>query len=120
TLLNRRVGRFRLALRTTTRFGVTDVRGPRAASRGRATRPRRCAMKTRCLLLGAMLGLTSLSAGADDWPQFRGTGRDNRVTGFAAPATWPAELKKQWKVTVGDGVASPALVGDKLYVFTRQ
>jgi outer membrane protein assembly factor BamB len=27
---------------------------------------------------------------------------------------------QKWKVTVGSGVASPALVGDKLYVFTRE
>src|SRR5262249_28854315 len=26
----------------------------------------------------------------------------------------------KWKVTVGNGVATPALVGDKLYVFTRK
>jgi outer membrane protein assembly factor BamB len=29
-------------------------------------------------------------------------------------------LKKEWKVTVGEGSATPALVGDKLYVFARQ
>src|SRR5262249_30274463 len=34
--------------------------------------------------------------------------------------TWPKELKQKWKVTVGDGVGTPALVGDKLYVFTRE
>jgi outer membrane protein assembly factor BamB len=76
-------------------------------------------MIPRCLLLSAMVGVTSLPAGADDWPQFRGPGRDNKVTGFTAPAAWPKELKKQWQVTVGEGLASPALVGDKLYVFTR-
>jgi outer membrane protein assembly factor BamB len=42
------------------------------------------------------------------------------VTGFAAPATWPAALTQQWKTAVGSGDATPALVGDKLYVFTRQ
>ena len=36
-----------------------------------------------------------------------------------APASWPKELAEKWKVKVGDGVATPALVGDKLYVFTR-
>ena len=30
------------------------------------------------------------------------------------------ELSQKWKVTVGAGDATPALVGDKLYVFTRQ
>ena len=68
-------------------------------------------MLSRGLLLGAILGVTTLSASADDWPQFRGPGRDNKVTGFTVPATWPKELKKEWKVTVGKGVASPALVG---------
>src|SRR5262249_50285526 len=32
----------------------------------------------------------------------------------------PKELTEKWKVTVGEGVATPALVGDKLYVFSRQ
>jgi len=57
---------------------------------------------------------------AQDWPQWRGPNRDAKAIGFKAPATWPKELTQKWKVTVGDGVATPALVGDKLYVFTRQ
>ncbi|HVS38176.1 MAG TPA: PQQ-binding-like beta-propeller repeat protein [Gemmataceae bacterium] len=68
-----------------------------------------------CVLL---LGLSS--AGADDWPQWRGPNRDNKVTGFTAPSTWPKELTQKWKVTIGVGDASPVLVGDKIYVFTRQ
>src|SRR5262245_60507516 len=59
-------------------------------------------------------------ASGDDWPQWRGPNRDNRVSGFTAPATWPKELTLKWKTSVGLGDASPALVGDKLYVFTRQ
>ncbi len=58
---------------------------------------------------------------AQDWPQWRGTNRDAKVTGFTAPQTWPKELTKKWNVTVGEGTDStPALVGDKLYVFTRK
>src|ERR1700730_9513645 len=57
---------------------------------------------------------------AQDWPQWRGPGRDGKVAGFTAPEKWPAELKQKWKTTVGAGDATPALVGDKLYVFTRQ
>jgi outer membrane protein assembly factor BamB len=56
----------------------------------------------------------------EDWPQFRGPNRDNKVTGFKVPATWPKELTKKWSVPVGDGVSSPALVGDRIYTFTRQ
>jgi outer membrane protein assembly factor BamB len=55
-----------------------------------------------------------------DWPQWRGPNRDGKVTGFTAPATWPTQLTEKWRVTVGDGDATPALVGGKLYVFTRQ
>src|SRR5262245_46189821 len=57
---------------------------------------------------------------AQDWPQWRGANRDGVVTGFSAPKTWPKKLSQRWKATVGDGVATPALVGDKLFVFTRE
>jgi len=57
---------------------------------------------------------------AQDWPQWRGANRDGKVTGFTAPENWPAELSQVWKVTVGAGDATPALVGDRLYVFARQ
>lgn len=55
-----------------------------------------------------------------DWPQWRGANRDAKAAGFNAPATWPKELAQKWKVSVGAGDATPALVGDKLYVFSRQ
>jgi outer membrane protein assembly factor BamB len=57
---------------------------------------------------------------SQDWTQFRGTGRDSRVTGFKAPSTWPAELTQVWKVQVGTGDATPVLVGKKMYLNTRQ
>jgi len=57
---------------------------------------------------------------AQDWPQWRGVNRDGKVTGFKTPAQWPAELTQKWKITVGTGDATPALVDGKLYVFTRQ
>ena len=57
---------------------------------------------------------------AQDWPQWLGSNRDARATVFKAPKTWPKELAQKWKVTVGNGVATPALVGDKLYVFSRE
>ncbi len=55
-----------------------------------------------------------------DWPQWRGPNRDGKVAGFTAPQTWPERLVQKWKATVGLGDATPALVGDKLYVFARQ
>ncbi len=66
------------------------------------------------ILIGASL------AGAQDWPQWRGPGRDGKVVGFTAPKTWPKALTATWTVKVGTGDATPALVGGKLYVFARQ
>lgn len=68
--------------------------------------------------MGVMLFIGQ--AVADDWPQWRGPNRDGKVAGFAAPQAWPKALTQKWRVIVGAGDASPALVGDKLYVFTRQ
>ena len=68
----------------------------------------------------ALLTLATTCAVAQDWPQWRGANRDAKADGFKAPTTWPKELTQKWKLEVGDGVATPALVGDKLYVFARQ
>lgn len=57
---------------------------------------------------------------AGDWPQWRGPNRDAHVVDFQPPATWPKSLVQKWKLTVGEGVATPALVGDRLYVFSRE
>ena len=73
------------------------------------------------VIVAAIVGQTFLSAAfAQDWPQWRGVNRDGKASGFAAPAAWPKELTQKWKVAVGAGTdATPALVGDKLYVFAR-
>jgi hypothetical protein len=74
----------------------------------------------RWVIAWTLLSGLPLAAGASDWPQWRGANRDAKVTGFVAPTTWPKELTKKWSIPVGDGVATPAMVGDRLYVFTRQ
>jgi outer membrane protein assembly factor BamB len=63
---------------------------------------------------------SSTDSFSQDWPQWRGIGRDGKVTGFKAPSTWPAELKQEWKVQVGFGDATPVLSGNKIYLNTRQ
>lgn len=57
---------------------------------------------------------------ASDWPQWRGPNSNARVASFKAPAEWPKELETVWKVEIGDGVATPALVGDRIYTFSRE
>jgi outer membrane protein assembly factor BamB len=75
--------------------------------------------RTACALVGVLL-LGATSGQAQDWPQWRGPNRDNKVAGFTEPKAWPKELTQKWKVSVGEGLASPALVGDKVYVFAKQ
>jgi outer membrane protein assembly factor BamB len=36
------------------------------------------------------------------------------------PPTWPATLKQEWQVTVGEGYSSPVVVGSRVFVFARQ
>ncbi len=71
------------------------------------------------LLSGVVLFSASLVF-AQDWPQWRGPNRDAKAAGFTAPKTWPKQLTQKWKTAVGAGDATPALVGDRLYVFARQ
>ena len=70
-------------------------------------------------LMAATLGLAFAQLQSADWPQWRGPNRDAKATSFNAPKAWPQALTQKWKVTVGRGDATPALVGDRLYVFAR-
>src|SRR5437867_2521691 len=76
--------------------------------------------RTTTVVLSFLTSTVASFAFAQDWPQWRGPNRYAKATQFTAPKTWPKELKQKWKATVGDGVATPSLVGDKLYVFSRQ
>jgi outer membrane protein assembly factor BamB len=74
--------------------------------------------------VGVIVGCLAIIQGSclfgQDWSQWRGPNRDAIATGFVAPQTWPKSLKQKWKVTVGNGVSTPALVGDRLYIFARR
>lgn len=57
---------------------------------------------------------------AQDWPQWRGANRDGMASGFDVPSTWPDTLTRRWSIDVGLGYASPLIVGNRVYVFSRQ
>jgi outer membrane protein assembly factor BamB len=65
-----------------------------------------------------VLLLTLVSA--QDWPQWRGPNRDGVATEFREPKAWPDTLTPQWKVEVGLGYATPLIVGNRVFLFTRQ
>jgi outer membrane protein assembly factor BamB len=71
-------------------------------------------------VITALILFSSTNSFSQDWPQWRGMNRDSKVTGFKAPAAWPAELKQAWKVTVGFSDATPVLSANKIYLNTRQ
>ena len=68
------------------------------------------------LVLGASAALPALAA---DWPQWRGPARDGRAA-LPSRAAYPEALTPAWKVAVGEGHASPLVVGDRAYVFARE
>ncbi len=70
-------------------------------------------------ILAGLTAATPVAAG-QNWPQWRGPNRDGAVTSFDEPASWPSALTEQWKVDVGLGYATPLLVGDRIYMYTRQ
>ena len=72
------------------------------------------------LLLVACSAATLSAQNASDVTQWRGANRDGVVAGFTAPATWPDQLTQRWKVDVGLGYATPIVVGNRVYVFSRQ
>jgi outer membrane protein assembly factor BamB len=57
---------------------------------------------------------------AQDWPRWRGANGDGVVAGFTAPKTWPQQLKQRWKITVGVGHSSPLVIGNRVYLHSRQ
>lgn len=81
-------------------------------------------MTSNSLARMVVLGVLSVPLGtigaAEDWPQWRGPNRDGAVPSFNAPASWPGTLTELWKVDVGLGYATPLLVGERIYMFTRQ
>jgi len=57
---------------------------------------------------------------AQDYPQWRGQNRDGAASGFVAPKVWPEKLTRRWKVEVGEGYATPIVIGRRVYAFTRR
>src|SRR5580700_3212601 len=71
----------------------------------------------------SLAGLASVAwavAWAEDWPQWRGPHRDGVAAGFPEPKAWPEKLTLKWKVTVGEGHASPVVADGRIYAHTRQ
>ena len=70
-----------------------------------------------------LVGLTAVNhaqVAPGDVTQWRGANRDGVITGFTEPAAWPEQLNQRWKIEIGFGYATPLVVGDRVYLFSRQ
>jgi outer membrane protein assembly factor BamB len=64
--------------------------------------------------------VSAASAGASDWPQWRGPNRDASSSGPAVAQSWPAQLQQRWRSEVGTGQSSPVVSGTTVFVFSRE
>lgn len=89
-------------------FDIANGKSLPAAKQGSAMR---------FLLLTGFTLLTTLALRADDWPGFRGPGRDGKSAEKGLLTAWPKEGPPLvWKITnAGAGYSGPAIVGGKLY-----
>ncbi len=75
-------------------------------------------------MLRVALALLVAAAGAcaedGDWPQWRGPNREGATVGVVIPKTWPKSLKQLWEVKIGEGVSSPVVVSNRVYVHSRK
>jgi outer membrane protein assembly factor BamB len=82
-------------------------------------RPAFLRLSARVVLI-ALLGVyVRGTAGAADWPQWRGPARDGRVS-LKPRDSWPETLAPAWKVKVGAGHASPIVSDGRVYQFSRE
>ena len=80
-------------------------------------------MRKAAIVIVLAAGLTAgigAQQSASDVTQWRGANRDGVVTGFKAPSAWPEQLTQIWKIEVGLGYATPIVVGNRVYMFSRQ
>jgi outer membrane protein assembly factor BamB len=73
----------------------------------------------RLLLLSLLLSGPG-NAGAADWPQWRGTGRDNFWPEKRLPDRLPEKLVPRWKQPIGGGYGGIAVAGGRVFVLDRQ
>lgn len=76
--------------------------------------------KTRRILLIVVASLvTASTTRAEDWPYFRGPGRQGISQEKGVPTQWSATSNVKWKTPIpGEGWSSPIVFGDNLFVTT--
>ena len=68
----------------------------------------------------ACVGGGEIESASEDYTQWRGPRGEGSASTFVEPAQWPEELRLEWKVQIGEGYATPLVVGDVVYAFVRR
>jgi len=85
------------------------------------SRSRRCDQATRRAWRACVaFFIATTTAAAQDYPQWRGASGDGSASAFVSPSTWPESLARRWRIEVGEGYATPLVIGDTVYVFARR
>jgi len=71
-------------------------------------------------LLAAALALAAVAAASDEWPQWRGPGRDGvwKEQGLVEKFERP-QLEVRWRAPIGGGYSGPTVAGGRVYVTDR-
>ena len=72
------------------------------------------------MLVTGLVAWTAAQKPSPDYMQWRGQARDGSASAFTEPKAWPETLTRRWRTDVGLGYATPLVVGDRLYVFSRR
>jgi len=75
---------------------------------------------TAAIVQSTLAGLHTASGADIQWPGWLGPNRNGWVSHFQPPATWPAQLKRNWQVKTGTGYGSPLVAGNRIFLHTRQ
>lgn len=73
--------------------------------------------------VAVMITCTSIGvaqSSSQDYPQWRGQNRDGSASAVSEPKVWPEKLTRRWKVEVGEGYATPIVIGNTVYTFIRR
>jgi len=70
--------------------------------------------------LGLAAALAAQPCAAQDWPQWRGPGRDGQTAVGLGKGPWPVTLERVWRVSVGTGHSSPLVSGGRVFLHSRQ
>jgi outer membrane protein assembly factor BamB len=77
-------------------------------------------MRLRLCIVALTLLLSATTIFSQDWPQWRGPNRDGAAAFFREPKAWPERLQQVWKIDVGIGYSNPLVIGNRVYLHTRQ